>query len=103
MFEDLFKCERALAPHRDAPLAEERARYIHHCIEVGSTHSTVGLKCRELLWAAHLIEAERRLAFNKESLHALALRRSTGQRGDFLRIQERFENIVRPWLRYLGW
>jgi hypothetical protein len=36
MFEGLFKSEVALARHRDAPLAEERARYIQHCIERGS-------------------------------------------------------------------
>lgn len=103
MFEHLFKSERALARHRDAPLAEERARYIQHCIERGSTPLTIELKCRELLWAARLIQDEHRLAFNKECLHALAVRRSVGQRGDPALIQERFENIVRPWLRYLGW
>jgi len=103
MFEHLFKSERALARHRDAPLAEERARYIQHCIERGSTPLTIELKCKELLWAARLIQAEHRLAFNKECLHALAVRRSVGQRGDPVLIQERFENIVRPWLRYLGW
>jgi integrase/recombinase XerD len=103
MFEGLFKSELALARHQDAPLAEERARYIEHCIQAGSTYSTVTLKCRELLLAAHLIEGQRRFAFNKESLHAMAVRRSAGQRGDFFWIQERFEDIVRPWFRYLGW
>ncbi len=103
MFEALFKSERGLTRHRTAPLAEERARYIQHCIEFGATHSTVGLKCRELLWAAQLIDGERRSAFNQESLHAIAVRRSAGQRGDPLRIQQRFEDIVRPWLRFLGW
>jgi hypothetical protein len=103
MFEGFFKSKRALARHRDAPLAEERARYIQHCIERGSTPLTVGLKCRELLWAARLMQDEHRLAFNKESLRVLAVRRSARQRGDFFGIQERFENIVRPWFRYLGW
>jgi integrase/recombinase XerD len=103
MFEGLFKSELALARHRDAPLAEERARYIQHCIERGSTPLTIALKCRELLWAARLIENEPRFAFNKQSLHALAVRRATGQQGAPSSIQERFENIVRPWLRYLGW
>jgi len=103
MFEGLFKSAGALARHRDAPLAEERARYIQHCVKTGSTPLTIALKCRELLWAARLIEGGRRFVFNKESLHAVAVRRSAGQRGDPLGIQERFENIVRPWLRYLGW
>jgi site-specific recombinase XerD len=103
MFEGLFKSEQGLARHRAAPLAEERARYIQHCIGLGATPSSVGLKCRELRWAAQLIGDERRLAFNQESLHAIAVRRSAGQQGDPLRIQERFEDIVRPWFRFLGW
>jgi hypothetical protein len=48
MFEALFKSEQGLARHRAAPLAEERARYIQHCVEHGATHSTVELKCREV-------------------------------------------------------
>lgn len=103
MFEGIFKSERALARHRDAPLAEERAHYIQHCIDRGSTPLTIALKCREILWAARLIGDERRIAFNKESLHVIAVQRSAGQRGDPSRIQERFENIVRPWFRYLNW
>jgi site-specific recombinase XerD len=103
MFEGIFKSERALARHRDAPLAEERFRYIQHCIERGSTPLTIELKCRELLWAARLIRDAHGLAFDKKSLHALATQRAAGQQGDPSLIQERFENIVRPWLRYLGW
>ena len=60
MFKGLFKSARALARHRDAPLAEERARYIQHCMESGSTHLTIAMKCRELLWAAQLINEEDR-------------------------------------------
>jgi integrase/recombinase XerD len=103
MFEGLFKSARALARHRDAPLAEERAHYIQHCMESGSTPLTVASKCRELLWAAQLIKGEDTFRINSEALHAIAVRRSAGQKGDPTRIQERFENIVRPWLRYLGW
>jgi len=103
MFEGLFKSERALARHRDAPLAEERARYIQHCVERGSTPLTIGLKCRELLWAVRLIEDEHRFTFNKEFLRVMSVRRASGQRGNLSGIQERFENLVRPWLRYLGW
>jgi site-specific recombinase XerD len=103
MFEGLFKSARALARHRDAPLAEERAQYIQHCIESGSTPLTVASKCRELLWAATLIKSDDRFRINREALHAIAVRRSAGQKGAPVRIQERFENIVRPWLRYLGW
>ena len=103
MFDGIFKSERALARHQDAPFAEERFRYIKHCVERGSTPLTIALKCRELLWAARLIEGEHGLAFNKKALHALAVRRAAGQRGDPSLIKERFENVVRPWLRYLGW
>lgn len=82
MFEAVFKSMRALARHQDASLAAERARYIQHCADNGSTPLTIASKCRELLWAAHLIEREGKRLFNKEALHAIAIRRSVGQTGD---------------------
>jgi hypothetical protein len=33
MFEDLFTRPSALARHRDAPYAEERARYLAYCVQ----------------------------------------------------------------------
>lgn len=103
MFEDVFKSAGALARHQDAPFAAERARYIQHCADSGSTPLTIASKCRELLWAAHLIGSGARRRFNRDALHAIAVRRSVGQAGDPALVQERFENIVRPWLRFLGW
>lgn len=103
MFEDRFRTQAALERHRDAPFTEERARYINFCAERGSTPLTLASKCRELLWAARLMDGEGTPCLGKDELHALAVRRSAGQKGDPARIQERFENIVRPWLRYLGW
>lgn len=67
MFDGLFKSARALARHQDAPFAAERARYIKYCVERGSTALTLALKCRELLWAARLLDGESRLVFNKEA------------------------------------
>lgn len=103
MFEELFGTQAALARHGNAPFADERARYINFCAQRGSTPLTLASKCRELLWAARLMDGQGTPCLGKDALHALAIRRSVGQMGDPARIQERFENIVRPWLRYLGW
>lgn len=103
MFELHFRSPTALARHRDAPFAAERSAYISYCLKRGSTPLTLASKCRELLWAARLLASERRPCINADHLHAIAVRRSARQKGDPTRIQERFENIVRPWLRYLGW
>ena len=46
MFDGLFTSARALARHQDAPFAEERSRYIKHCVERGATALTLALKCR---------------------------------------------------------
>ena len=103
MFEDRFRTQAASERHRDAPFADERARYINFCAQRGSTPLTLASKCRELLWAARLMAGQGTPCLGKDEVHALAVRRSVGQKGDPARIQERFENIVRPWLRYLGW
>src|SRR4051794_20992723 len=41
MFEQFVKHPRALARHRHSPLAEERRRYLAHCVELGMAHETV--------------------------------------------------------------
>jgi integrase/recombinase XerD len=103
MFEGLFRTLAALRRHTDAPFALERARYLDFCAQNGSTALTLASKCRELLWAARLLDVGAEPRLDSIDLHAMAVRRSLGQKGDPGRIQERFENIVRPWLRYLGW
>ena len=87
--------------HDDAPFAEERNRYLHHCAECGATTASLTAKRNELLWiAARLgpdaskgidIEALRRIAAERQRLHGAV----TAAR--------RVVDIGRPWLRFLGW
>ena len=44
MFEQLFTNPAAIACHRAAPYAEERARYLTHCSQQGYSHATLLLK-----------------------------------------------------------
>jgi len=52
MFEQLFQRPSALARHQNAPYAEERARYLSHCLQQGYSRTTVLYLARELLWVA---------------------------------------------------
>jgi integrase/recombinase XerD len=85
----------------NAPFADERYRYLHHCAEGGATAAFLKIKRNELLWiAARLgpdasegidIEALQRIAIERQRLHGAV----TAAR--------RVVDIGRPWLRFLGW
>ena len=49
MFEQLFERSHALIRQRSAPLADERRRYVLHCIEQGMAKSTVRLTAELLI------------------------------------------------------
>lgn len=103
MFEQLFQKRSALARHRDTPYAEERARYLAYCAQRGGTKRTLGNKACELIWVARLLGTTSQRDLTIEQLRALARKRAVGQKGKIEEVQERFVNIARPWLRYLGW
>jgi site-specific recombinase XerD len=85
----------------NAPFADERYRYLHHCAEGGATAASLKIKRNELLWiAARLspdasegidIGALQRIAIERQNLHGAG----TAAR--------RVVDIGRPWLRFLGW
>jgi len=49
MFDQLFERSHALVRQRSAPLANERRRYVLHCIEQGMARSTVRLVAELLI------------------------------------------------------
>jgi hypothetical protein len=49
------------------------------------------------------LEVEVRQGINQGRLDAIAAKRSRGHAGKPAGIRARFVNIVRPWLRFLGW
>jgi integrase/recombinase XerD len=52
MFKTLVNTDRALARHRDGPLAEQRNRYLRHCADQGGTRESLRLRARSILWVA---------------------------------------------------
>src|SRR5947209_6760653 len=99
MFEDLFTRPAALARHRTAPYAEERARYLAYCARRGDSRQTLLLKARELLWVARQLRGYPRLDVTLEQLTTAA---RNGQNRDTSWTERRFMNMARPWLRSLG-
>jgi integrase/recombinase XerD len=99
MFEDLFTRPSALAQHRTAPHAEERARYLTHCAQRGESRQTLRHKARELLWVARQLHEYPTLDITIEQVSTAAHR---GENCDRPWTERRFVNVARPWLRFLG-
>ncbi len=104
MFETLVSTERALARHRDGPLATERHRYLQHCADQGGTRASLHLRAYSILWVAeHMspndfgkVDASRlhEIVYGSGSPATLASAATTAA----TRV-----NFARPWLKYLGW
>jgi site-specific recombinase XerD len=101
MFEDLVTRTSALARHRDAPYAEERARYLAHCAHRGDSRATLLLKARTLIWVAQTLRGSPPLSVTIDQLRAVA-GRGRGRERDPRWAQRRFVDVARPWLRFLG-
>lgn len=101
MFDDLFTRPSALARHRAAPYAAERARYLAHCAQRGDSRTTMWLKVRTLLWVAQqLRRAYPTLDVTLAQVRAVA-GRGPGRHTRWSR--RRFVDVARPWLRFLGY
>ncbi|HVI67816.1 MAG TPA: tyrosine-type recombinase/integrase [Bradyrhizobium sp.] len=101
MFEQLFSSESACRRHRDAPLADERQRYLQHCAEQGATHGTLRMKAKELLWLARHLGSDASVGVDMEDLQGIVRRRQSACRGTTT--VRRLIDIARPWLKFLGW
>ena len=99
MFEDLFTRPSALARHRDAPYAEERARYLAYCAQRGDSPTTLQLKGRTLLWVARQLRVYPTLHITIDQVKAVS-----GEEFDPKNRwrRRRFVDVARPWLRFLG-
>ena len=100
MFDQLFKSPSALARHRHAPYAEERARYLRHCAEQGYTRETLLLKARELVWVARRLSIYPSLRVTPEQLRCVA--DDWKEREGCPSQPRRFIEVARPWLKFLG-
>jgi integrase/recombinase XerD len=101
MFGQLFSSESACRRHRDAPLADERERYLRYCADHGATRATLRVKANELLWLAQHLESCASTGVNMADLQGLVRQRQSICRGTTT--AKRLIDIGRPWLRFLGW
>lgn len=108
MFEELHLCSWAVARHLNAPLADERARYLKYCAERGDSQLTLATK------ANMLIHVARQLSLCPDVGVALKRLSAADQGGgdrDLAWTQglirrwgrKKLMIVARPWLRFLGW
>jgi integrase/recombinase XerD len=108
MFEELHLCAYGVARHRNAPFADERARYLSYCADRGDALATLQSKANRLVYIARWLSACPNLEAAIEQLKAIAHCRDDREYAAIQRLntrwtQERFIRFARPWLRFLGW
>jgi site-specific recombinase XerD len=108
VFEELFDLPRTVERQRAAPLAEQRARYLRHLKEAGTSRSTL-LQCAyDLLYAARLLDLTpgERVSVLRIEAAAAIWSRPKGRRSARAaspKARERFIGRAAAWLRLLGW
>ena len=66
MFETLYRYSRVLARHLEGPAAEERDRFVTHCVEAGAARESVFRLASELLLVAQRLDIDGTRAFTLE-------------------------------------
>lgn len=104
MFETLVSTDRALARHRDGPLAEERTRYLRHCADQGGTLESLRTKARSILRVAEQMSPDDHGQIDSARLHVI-VHGSVGlaTSAPAATTAATLVNFARPWLKYLGW
>ena len=60
---------------QDAPFADERNRYLHHCETHGAKPSALKVKRNELMWIARRLDPDANRGVGMKELMAIALER----------------------------
>src|SRR5664279_5226581 len=107
MFEKLFAYSGVVSRHREAPLAEERQRYLEYREEQGTPKSTL------LPLASELLAIAQQLPLGKKSVGASEIaqaglrwaehQQQCGRAKTLEWPQTRFVQTATQWLRFLGW
>lgn len=107
MFDQLFCRLSTRAKHARAPFAEERSRYLEHCIERGDSCWTISSRASDLLWFSLRLSGRLDLDLSIEQVRALI--HDCADCDDFdgprLRLASTRNRLVGhacAWLRYLG-
>lgn len=107
MFETLYRYSRVLVRHLDGPAAEERDRFVTHCVEAGAARDSVLHLASELLLVAQRLDIDGTRAITPEEIWSAADRWVRHQRR-YGRIRtarfsrQRFVQVATDWLRFLG-
>lgn len=107
MFDQLFSRRSTRSKHASAPFAEERSRYLEHCIERGDSCWTVLSKAHDLLWFCLQLNGRIDLNLSIEQVRALVHDGEDREdlRGPRLALASTRIRLIGhacAWLRYLG-
>jgi integrase/recombinase XerD len=107
MLANLFKYPAVLARHKNAPLLEERERYLRHHAERGFAHETLLRIARELPHVVQLLNLPHTPLVTDQQITTAADRwakqqRRRGRAHTLKWPREHFVRIATDWLRFLG-
>ncbi len=107
MFNQLFKCPRAIERHQAGPLSEERLSYLAHCADQGRTKSSLRLIAQHLLMFVDYLPLATEDGIDIEQIHAAADQWVSRQPkpanvSDYGYGRMRFISDARQWLSFLG-
>lgn len=86
---------------QDAPFADERTCYLHHCAAHGATSAALKIKRNELLWIARHLGPNADQGVGMPELLPIAQARQNCHGA--ATAARRVIDVGRPWLRFLGW
>jgi integrase/recombinase XerD len=107
MFETLYRYSRVLVRHLEGPAAEERDRFVTHCVEAGAARESVLHLASELLLVAQRLDIDGIRAVTPEEIGSAADRwvrhqRRHGRIRTARFSRQRFVQVASDWLRFLG-
>lgn len=108
MFEQLFKAARARERHRNAPLLDERIRYLTHWAAQGSIRSSLRVRAQDLLTTIEYLDLEAAVGeIDEEQINKASERWANRQPQparviDFHYGKLRFISHARQWIAFLG-
>ena len=107
MFETLYRYSRVLVRHVEGPAAEERDRFVTHCVEAGAARESVLRLASDLLLVAQRLDVHGTRTIAPEEIGLAADRwvrhqRRLGRIRTARFSRQRFVQVATDWLRFLG-
>jgi len=107
MFETLYRYSRVLVRHLEGPAAEERDRFVTHCVEAGAARESVLRLASDLLLVAQRLDIHGTRTIAPEEIGLAADRwvrhqRRLGRIRTARFSRQRFVQVATDWLRFLG-